>query len=263
VHRDPLDLCSEQLHVAGVDARPQGEAQAPDALADGEGATDRAGRSVEERNEAVAGPVQLAAAVPSQLLAHDDVVFLQLGAPAEVPEAGRVLSRSHDIGEEDAAMIGAGDSVPVRKRSIGDRIDSASPRNGRWSPPANSTYSAMLRQAKLPPIRFHDLRHTFATLQLAAGTNPKIVSEVLRHKEIAITLDRYSHALPTMQATAMARLDAILGRGDDAPPVAGSDKGSNRAPGGDQGRQQGPIRAWIGPMRARLVPHTGIAAWAR
>jgi hypothetical protein len=60
------------------------------------------------------------------------------------------------------------------------------------------------------------------------GTNPKIVSEVLGHKEITITLDRYSHALPTMQATAMARLDAILGRGDDAPPAAESDKGSNK-----------------------------------
>jgi integrase len=55
----------------------------------------------------------------------------------------------------------------------------------------------LLGRADLPPIRFHDLRHTFATLQLAAGTNPKIVSEVLGHKEIAITLDRYSHSLPT------------------------------------------------------------------
>jgi hypothetical protein len=56
----------------------------------------------------------------------------------------------------------------------------------------------------------------------------KVVSEVLGHKEIAITLDRYSHALPTMQANAMARLDAILGRGDDTPPIAASDKGSNK-----------------------------------
>lgn len=45
-----------------------------------------------------------------------------------------------------------------------------------------------------------------------AGTNPTIVSEVLGHKEIATTLDRYSHALPTMQTDAMARLDAVLGR---------------------------------------------------
>jgi len=70
----------------------------------------------------------------------------------------------------------------------------------------------LLRRAELPRIRFHDLRHTFATLQLAAGTNPKIVSEMLGHKEVYITLDRYSHALPTLQAEAMGRLDVILGR---------------------------------------------------
>jgi Phage integrase family len=89
-------------------------------------------------------------------------------------------------------------------------------------------FKALLRRAGLPPIRFHDLRHTFATLQLTAGTNPKIVSEVLGHKEIAITLDRYSHALPTMQTEAMARLDALLGRSpldrdeepDPAEPVS-------------------------------------------
>ena len=46
--------------------------------------------------------------------------------------------------------------------------------------------------------------------------------------QVGITLDRYSHALPTLQTTAMARLDAILGRGDDAPPPAEADKGSNK-----------------------------------
>lgn len=81
--------------------------------------------------------------------------------------------------------------------------------------------------ACLPPIRFHDLRHTFATLQLAAGTNRKIVSEVLGHKEVAITLDRYSHALPTLHTKAMARLDAILGRRADAAPRASGDRGSS------------------------------------
>jgi len=81
-------------------------------------------------------------------------------------------------------------------------------------------FGPLLRQAELPPIRFHDLRHTFATLQLAAGTNPKIVSEVLGHRDVAITLDRYSHALPTMQVEAMGRLDTILGRSlQDAPDV--------------------------------------------
>jgi len=81
-------------------------------------------------------------------------------------------------------------------------------------------FGPLLRRAELPPIRFHDLRHTFATLQLAAGTNPKIVSEVLGHKDVAITLDRYSHAMPTMQTEAMGRLDTLLGRAEpDVPDV--------------------------------------------
>lgn len=71
---------------------------------------------------------------------------------------------------------------------------------------------ALLRRAGLPAIRFHDVRHTFATLQLAAGTNPKTVSEVLGHKEVAITLDRYSHALLTLHAgDGAARRDARSG----------------------------------------------------
>lgn len=67
----------------------------------------------------------------------------------------------------------------------------------------------LLDKAKLPRIRFHDLRHTTATLLLSARVNPKIVSEMLGHASIAITLDIYSHVLPDMQqdaATAMGQL---------------------------------------------------------
>ncbi|MDQ5839706.1 MAG: site-specific integrase [Chloroflexota bacterium] len=71
----------------------------------------------------------------------------------------------------------------------------------------------LLRAAGLPAIRFHDLRHTYATLQLAAGTSPKLAAEVLGHKDVDMTLNRYSHSLPTMHREAAERLDAILGRG--------------------------------------------------
>ena len=63
---------------------------------------------------------------------------------------------------------------------------------------------------RVPPIRFHDLRHTAATLMLIAGVNPKVVSEMLGHTSVAITLDRYSHVMPTMQAEAVRRLDGVL-----------------------------------------------------
>jgi len=62
-----------------------------------------------------------------------------------------------------------------------------------------------------PVIRFHDLRHTHATLLLAAGENVKVVSERLGHSKIQITLDTYSHVLPTMQKAAADKLQRLLG----------------------------------------------------
>jgi integrase len=63
----------------------------------------------------------------------------------------------------------------------------------------------------LPRIRLHDLRHSAATLMLAEGVHPKIVSERLGHSSIAMTLDRYSHVSMTRQQEAADRLDAALG----------------------------------------------------
>src|SRR5919112_5398454 len=51
----------------------------------------------------------------------------------------------------------------------------------------------LLKHAKLRPIRFHDLRHTCATLLLSKDVNPKVVSEMLGHASVSITLDIYSH----------------------------------------------------------------------
>jgi integrase len=69
----------------------------------------------------------------------------------------------------------------------------------------------LVSRAGLPRIRFHDLRHTAATLLLGRGVNPKIVSEMLGHASVSITLDIYSHVLPDMQDQAAAAMDAALG----------------------------------------------------
>jgi integrase len=66
-----------------------------------------------------------------------------------------------------------------------------------------------LQRAELPRIRFHDLRHTHATLALQAGMHPKVISERLGHTTVVLTLDIYSHAIPAMQqdaATTIAEL---------------------------------------------------------
>jgi integrase len=68
----------------------------------------------------------------------------------------------------------------------------------------------LLKRTGLPHIRFHDLRHTAATLLLGKGVHPKVVAEMLGHSRIAVTLDLYSHVTPTMQQQATEALDALF-----------------------------------------------------
>jgi len=71
-------------------------------------------------------------------------------------------------------------------------------------------FKAVLKTAGLPDIRLYDLRHTCASLLLAAGENPKVVSERLGHASVVLTLDTYSHVLPGLQRAASERLESIL-----------------------------------------------------
>lgn len=72
------------------------------------------------------------------------------------------------------------------------------------------SYEPTIKRAKIPRIKFHDLRHTAATLLLLQGVHPKVVQERLGHATIAITLDTYSHVLPSLQQEAAAKLDELL-----------------------------------------------------
>jgi integrase len=72
------------------------------------------------------------------------------------------------------------------------------------------SFAPLLKRAGLRHMRFHDLRHTCATLLLSRGVHPKFVQELLGHATIAITLDTYSHVMPSMgDATARAMEDAL------------------------------------------------------
>ncbi len=68
----------------------------------------------------------------------------------------------------------------------------------------------LTKKAELPPIRLHDLRHTAATMALAAGVHPKVVQERLGHANINITLDTYSHVVEGMQDEAAAKVAGLL-----------------------------------------------------
>ena len=71
-------------------------------------------------------------------------------------------------------------------------------------------FKPLLEHAGLPNIRLYDLRHTAATLGLAAGVSPKVVSEQLGHASVAFTLEIYSHVLPHMQDEAALKVESLL-----------------------------------------------------
>jgi integrase len=67
-----------------------------------------------------------------------------------------------------------------------------------------------MRAAGVPVIQFHDLRHTFATLALAARVPVKVVSEMLGHKSVKLTLDVYAHSLPGTHESAVELMEAAF-----------------------------------------------------
>jgi integrase len=89
----------------------------------------------------------------------------------------------------------------------------------------------LLERAGLPHIRFHDLRHSAATLLLGLGVHPKIVSDLLGHSQIGITLDLYSHVTATMQREAVCAFEGLFG----------SQLGSQGGTTEDQNTSSGPV----------------------
>jgi integrase len=80
----------------------------------------------------------------------------------------------------------------------------------------------LARRAALPPIRLHDLRHSVASILLAAGTHPKVVSELLGHSTIGLTLDTYSHVIPSLAEEAAGVIAAAVLQVASTPPQAPS-----------------------------------------
>jgi integrase len=81
-------------------------------------------------------------------------------------------------------------------------------------------FKPLLRRAGLPSIRFHDLRHTCATLLLTKDVHPNIVSEMLGHSSVSITLDVYSHVIPGLGDAAAKAMEDALG---DVPGLGGEE----------------------------------------
>ena len=71
-------------------------------------------------------------------------------------------------------------------------------------------FHRLLDRAGLPQRRFHDLRHSCATLLLAQGVSPRVVMEILGHSQIALTMNTYTHVLPELKRDAAQRMDRVV-----------------------------------------------------
>jgi integrase len=98
-----------------------------------------------------------------------------------------------------------------------------------WNPPAISlAFHRAVKRAGVRPIRLQDVKHTHASLLLAASINPKVVSERLGHSSVAFTLDTYAHVMPGMQPEAAERfMELVHGAATDDE---GSDEAVQRTP---------------------------------
>ena len=139
----------------------------------------------------------------------------QIALPASCVEALRA-HRARQLRERLAAGPAWQDQGLVFPRYDGDVYP---PRT------LHKYYGQIVRRAELPYIRFHDLRHTSATLSLALGEHPKIVQERLGHSSIKMTLDRYSHVSMGMQRQAADRLDQALEATSEADEEASGERG--------------------------------------
>ncbi len=81
------------------------------------------------------------------------------------------------------------------------------PLNPNW---VLERFKKLLQKAGLPDMRFHDLRHSIATILLSMGTHPKVVQELLGHNRIQETVDTYSQVLPTIHKETIQKLEDVL-----------------------------------------------------
>ena len=121
-----------------------------------------------------------------------------------LPEVAVKALRAHRARQLQAGLIAGSrwrDSAHVFTTSIGTPMDGSR---------VSKQFRTALAKAGLPHKRFHDLRHTAATLLLAQGVHPRVVMETLGHSQISVTMNTYSHVLPVLQRDAADKMNAIL-----------------------------------------------------
>lgn len=102
-----------------------------------------------------------------------------------------------------------------RREAVASAADGAYVFGGRrggllWQSTIHRQWHRLADRAQLPPTKFHELRHTAATLMLRAGESPRVVAEILGHADASLVMRLYGHVLPSMRAEAARRMDALI-----------------------------------------------------
>ena len=105
--------------------------------------------------------------------------------------------------KQDATKYGFNitEDSPVFIRTTGERLLPYAVTHG---------FKVIVKKLSLDDVRFHDLRHTHATVMLLQGVHPKVVQERLGHSKMSTTMDIYSHVVPSMQKDAVKRFAMTL-----------------------------------------------------
>jgi integrase len=107
--------------------------------------------------------------------------------------------------EERVRAVAWFDLDLVFPNNIGTHMDDGNLRRRSFQP--------LIERAEVPRVRFHDLRHTAATLLMIQGVHPRVVQEMLGHSSVNVTLDTYSHVSEDLQRDAAAKMDALFASG--------------------------------------------------
>lgn len=121
-----------------------------------------------------------------------------------LPASAVVALRDHRIRQEQERCLAGeswADSELVFTSKSGKPLDYTN---------VTTAFQRLLKRAGLPQKRFHDLRHSCATLLLAQGVSPRVVMEILGHSQISLTLNTYTHVLPELQRDAATRMERFI-----------------------------------------------------
>jgi integrase len=140
-----------------------------------------------------------------------------LRLPATVLEA---LARHRAKQAEERLLAGTawkGDGKYVFTSTVGTPIEQRR---------LDREFKALCDRAGLRRIRFHDLRHSAASILIAQGVHPKAIQELLRHSSIQLTMDTYGHLFEEMQRETADKMDAVLGKTDEGSTSTGAEIGA-------------------------------------